>query len=250
MQSDEMQERLLEIEREISKGKKDGWDIFNIIASLAIPASIAGAGYMFSQGMKQAEIQSSREITAAEIESMESIAAREENIAIINAKISQASLLATFIDHLTSEDLQRQKLAVKGILLALPDKGPEVVEIVSKSNNKPELQSFARDTLDDRRTELIVDMFSESKTARISATTELVRGWTNNPYLVPQLTEYTYENKNNKNGVINALTVLDATELDWLNEYFEMVESTLKAVENNGPQTMELVNAIRNQFGE
>ncbi len=60
-----IEDRILSLEqwmKEIgTRKKKDCWDIFQIVAGLLIPASIAFAGYLFSTSMKEAEIKSNED---------------------------------------------------------------------------------------------------------------------------------------------------------------------------------------------
>jgi hypothetical protein len=135
-----------------NRAKKDGWDKFNILAGLLIPASIAFAGIFFSLSMKSAEIESSN-LTAE----------RQESIARINARVGQAQLVSSFLDSLLSQDPKRQRLAITAVLIAMPDKGPGLVKIVADTDPDSEIQgffdrevqAFAVSALDQRRQALL-----------------------------------------------------------------------------------------------
>jgi hypothetical protein len=118
-----IEDRLIATEKridELKKKPKDFWDIFQIVATLLIPASITLAGYWYSEAQKQAEILSS-----------ENIAAQQRDTSLMQVRVGQAQLISTFMESLLSEKPQRQKLAIEGVLVALPEEGPRLVQIVS-----------------------------------------------------------------------------------------------------------------------
>jgi hypothetical protein len=91
---------------ELKKRPKDFWDIFQIVATLLIPASITLAGYLYSEAQKQAEIRSS-----------ERIAAQQRETSQMQVRVGQAQLISTFMESLLSDNTQRQKLAIAGVLV-------------------------------------------------------------------------------------------------------------------------------------
>ena len=151
---------------DLKKKPKDFWDIFQIIAVLLVPASITLVGYLYSETQKQAEIRSS-----------ETIAAQQSETAHMQVRVGQAQLISTFMESLLSDKPQRQKLAIEGVLVALPEEGPRLVQIVSQGAFSADAQRAATSSLDQRRSRLIADAFSDDKPTRIRATTELVQGW-------------------------------------------------------------------------
>lgn len=105
--------RIEKIEEKINNlegNNKDGWDIFKIIASLLIPASITLVGYFVSNAMKMAEINSAQ-----------SQATAQQEIAKLNTKIEQANLISKLIDSLTSRNSSTRLLAVSLVNFAIPD---------------------------------------------------------------------------------------------------------------------------------
>ena len=240
MNENDLQQKITALERKVSlleKKKKDHWDIFNIIASLLIPASIAFAGYYFSTAIKEAEIRSSEEM-----------ASRQENIAIINAKVGQAELISAFLEPLTGDDQQKKRVAIRGILIALPEEGPQIVSVVSESDPSEDIQEFAKSELDIQREQLIKRAFSDEKTVRISATTELVRGWSRDQILVPELTKFAMQHLSNKSGVINALVILENVDINLLQENKDIVLSFIESAIPNGPQTASHANTVKSRL--
>lgn len=236
-----LEERLSDLEKQMSssnKNSKDPWDIFQIVASLLIPASIAFVGYRYSEASKQSEIASNQ-----------SIAAQQQSMAQIQVKVGQAQLISTFMDSLLSDNPKRQKLAMAAVLVALPDDGFGLVQIVSKDQSNPEAQKTALGLLDQRRSSLILNCFSDDKATRIRATTELVQGWQADDKLVPELMQTASKNLGNASGVINALVVLENVNLVALQANKEAVEPFLKSVVSAGPQTAGHVAQVRARLG-
>ena len=236
----EIRKNLNDLEKKISllqEKKKDKWDIFNIIASLLIPASIAFAGYFFSSAMKEAEIRSSEEL-----------ASRQENIAIINSKIGQAELVSAFLEPLTGDDARKKRVAIRGILIALPEEGPQIVAVVSESDPNAEIQKFAKSELDIQRGQLIKRAFSDEKTIRIEATTELIRGWSRDQKLVPEIVKFASQHLSHKSGVINTLVVLENVNINSLLESKEIVRGFIEKAIPNGPQTASHAEKVKKRI--
>ena len=90
--TDDLTTRVDKLTRDIGELKdkrKDGWDKFQIIAALLIPASIAAVGFMVSKSLKEAEIASAKELASG-----------QEAVARINARVGQANLVNSFMDAL------------------------------------------------------------------------------------------------------------------------------------------------------
>lgn len=240
MSENELQQKIIALEKKVSlleKKKKDPWDIFNIIASLLIPASIAFAGYYFSTAIKEAEIRSSEEL-----------ATRQENIAIINAKVGQAELISAFLEPLTGNDEQKKRVAIRGILIALPEEGPQIVSVLSESDPNEDIQEFAKSELDIQREQLIKRAFSDDKTVRISATTELVRGWSRDKKLLLEITNFAMQHLSNKSGVINTLVVMENIDVNSLQANKEIVLSFIESAIPNGPQTASHAETVKSRL--
>jgi len=111
---------------------KDHWDKLSIILSALIPLSIALVGGFFSYSFKHAESLNS----ASQIE-----------IARINAKVEQAKLIGQFLESLTSKDESIRKIAIKAVLLALPQEGKEIVSVISQTDKSKDVKRFAEKQL-------------------------------------------------------------------------------------------------------
>jgi hypothetical protein len=232
--------RLSKIEGRLSKleeGKKDRWDKFQIIATLLIPASITWVGYYYSEAMKKAEIESSQHI-----------AEQQDETAKISARVGQAQLVSSFMDALLSHDTQKQRLAIEAILIALPVEGPRLVAVVSQSSPNPEVRTFAENSLDQRRSQLIRSAFSDQKAVRIAATQDLVQGWRSDKDVVPQVLQAASQNPTNQDGIVNALVVLENVDKSSLTANAQKVNEFLNRVERTGPVTREHVKRVRDRL--
>lgn len=237
-----MDSRLEELEnrvRAIETKKRDPWDKFQILASLLIPASITFVGYVYSQSIKAAEIQSNERITT-----------EQQVMNRVQTRVGQAQLIATFMDALLSDKPERQRLAVEAVMVALPEDGPRLVAIVSKDSSRPEAKQTARSLLDHRRERLIQDCFSSEKPTRIQATTELVQGWRSDDQLIPALLAFASANKNNSSGIINTLVVLENVDKALLLANGEALKSFLNdsGIRSIGPQTQEHIGRVENRL--
>jgi hypothetical protein len=184
----------------------------------------------------------------AEIRSSEELASRQENIAIINSKVRQAELVSAFLEPLTGDDERRKRVAIRGILIALPEEGPQFVAAVSESDPSEEIQKFAKSELDTQRDQLIKRAFSEEKSSRIAATTELVRGWSRDQKLIPEVVDFAMQHLSHKSGVINALVVLQNVDFNSLIENKEIVLSFIEKAIPNGPQTASHAEKVRSRL--
>lgn len=233
-------ERLIVVEKEVnalkSKGK-DKWDIFQIVAGLLIPASIAFAGYYYSQSMKQAEITST-----------ENVANRQEAIARANSRVGQAGVVSSFLDALLSTEPQRKKLAIQAVLIALPDDGPKLVKIIGETDQDPSVVTFAKESLSDRRSLLVRQLFDDKAEVRIAAANDLIGGWREDPKLVESLISYARANSQNSNGIYNTMVVLTNLDLKALKALETEVQKFSREVESNGDMTKRLSEKLRNKL--
>ena len=133
--ADDLKARVSKLTEEVDKLKtkgKDSWDKFQIIAALLVPASIALVGFLISTSLKDAEIKSAQKLAAG-----------QQAVARINARVRQANLVKSFMDALLSEEPQKRKLAIAAMLIALPEDGPRLVRLVEETDPNNEVRQFA-----------------------------------------------------------------------------------------------------------
>jgi hypothetical protein len=110
---------------------------------------------------------------------------------------------------LTSSNPQERKLAVAAVVIALPEQGPVFVRAIAQSDEDPAVQAAANNSLEQRASALIRDLFSENAQVRIGAAQDLIKGWRNEPNVVLALIEFATQNRENSNGVYNTVVVLN-----------------------------------------
>ena len=227
----------------LEKKGKDIWDKTSILSSFLIPLSIFFAGYFLSKADRLATIESQK---------------KEIQLAEIKSKVDQAQLVASFLEALVDTNSYKRKLAIKSILLALPEKGGEIVEEISASDPDETVKAFAKKSLIDsktiKRTELIRDIFSSTKNIRISATELLMKDWRSDELLIPELLDFAMnrfgQEKENMNGIINTILVLNRMDIDILKKNKVTVNQFIAKVEllENRNLTQKYLEKLKNRM--
>ena len=218
--------------------KKDVWDRLTALATILVPAAIALAGHFVAQGLKQAEISSE-----------ERRAEQSLSISEANTKIAQASLINTMMKSLTSSNPQERKLAVEAVLIALPEQGPILVRTIAQSDEDKTVQTAARNSLEQRVSELIHDLFSEDAQVRIGAAQDLIQGWRNEPNVVLILVDFATQNRGNSNGVYNTVVVLNEFSPRALQAHKQEVLNFIEVAKATGSKTAVKAMALVQRLG-
>jgi hypothetical protein len=213
--------------------KKDFFDRLTSIATILVPAAIALAGHFIAQGLKQAEISSE-----------ERRAEQSHIIAEANTKVAQANLINTMMKSLTSTNPQERKLAVAAVLIALPEQGPVLVRTIAQSDEDKTVQTAASNSLKQRVSVLIREIYSENARVRIDAAQELIQGWRNEESVVPALIEFAEHNKDNANGIYNTVVVLNEFTTAALEAHRPQVLSFINSAETTGTKTKAKAMAL------
>lgn len=237
MTSEEQLQSLLQRVEKLERKGKDPWDRFQILTTAMVPVVLAAVGYYYTQTMKDAELANAREISN-----------REQAIAAINARVGQAQLVKSLMDELLSNNSSRKQLAIKAVLVFLKEEGQELVATISKADPSPEVRQYAANTLVDRRSQLLRDIFADNADLRKASTAELARGWHSDQQLIPELVKAARAQPTNSNGVINTLEVLRYVDRQLLLENAAEVQAWLSEVQGIGPMTRDRVNLIRGRF--
>src|SRR4030095_418425 len=182
-----MEERITQHETDVAdlkRKRRDAWDILQIIGTLLLPAAIAFAGYYYSDSMKHAEITATERRARA-----------DEEIARTNSRVGQADVLLRFLGELFHTDATRRDIAVKGILLALPEDGPTILATILQAPPAPAdqaapTQQVLRTALDQRRLSLVETLVAPNGGQRKSAYEQLTSReapWHQDPKLIDDL---------------------------------------------------------------
>ncbi|HEY8211799.1 MAG TPA: hypothetical protein VIG99_30165 [Myxococcaceae bacterium] len=224
-----LEERLSKLEKE---GGKDRWDKFQILAALLIPAAVAFAGYHFSNALADAQRQSE-----------DSRAQASQEIAEASTRVSQAELIATFMRSLLSENRAEKALAIKAVILALPEEGPQLVMAIQSSSPDPEVKVAARVALAERREKLVQDLHAADEPSRRQAEHALVAGFRQDPELAQQIAVEAEKHPEDQEGIVSSAQVLKAVPRDRLKP--EMVRRFEKVAESHDERVRSAVQQLK-----
>jgi hypothetical protein len=230
-------EVLAKIDQRLSKlegGGKDRWDKFQILASLLIPAAVAFAGYYFSNAM--ADAQRDAENQRAEASQLAAEA---------STRVSQAELISTFMRSLLSENRAEKELAIRAVILALPEAGPQLVAVIQVSSVDPETKKVARQALVERREKLVEDLHSADEPSRHRATEQLVLGFRQDPELADRIAASAESHPEDREGIASSAQVLNAVSSEQIRTRAEAVRRLEKVAEPHGAKTRELLQQIK-----
>lgn len=234
--------------QELKNKKKDFWDVLQILGGLLIPAAIAFAGWQYSQSMKDAEIKSASNIANLQIEFSRQKAEFEQRISETNARVSQAGLVASFLESLLSKDETKQKIAIEAVLIALPAEGPRLVKVLEESGQKEGVKQFATKSLSSYKEKLIIQFFSDQKAVRSDAYARLQSSYQGDSSIIPMLISGGRQNPDNLNAVYNLLVFLSHMQEDALKQHAKEIEEYSREVEGNGEKTKDRAKKLRNRL--
>jgi hypothetical protein len=213
----EIDKRLAELDNRLAAAaKKDVWDRFSQIGPLLITLAVAAGGWVVTDMMKRMDVNATQRQMVI-----------QENTSRMSTRVSQAQLVSTFLNPLLGNDPDAQKLAIKALLIALPEEGPDLVQTLSSTTDDTEVQKFANAALDDRRSDLVDELFSTDDDLRSGAQVELAHGWGHDPQLVSDLLTAARQNQANTAAINAALSVLYSMDVDLLVQYRQQVETML-----------------------
>jgi hypothetical protein len=228
----EFAERLDQLEERVEQirpKKRSFWDIFQIIGTLLIPASITVVGYIYTETSKEKEIE----------------------IARINSQVNQAQLISTFMEPLMSGDTVKKEIAMNAILIGIPQKGKQIVEVLSKTGVDRNTQKLAENALDSRRTALIKQLYASDKSQRVSAAQDLITSWRDDPRVVQEMVaaaktsiEIPDYYPDQRNGLYNCMIVLNQMNPNVLKRYGEELKTLFQRIPNDYGQTRQLASEI------
>ncbi|HEX9964310.1 MAG TPA: hypothetical protein VGB04_04930 [Allosphingosinicella sp.] len=174
-----VEDRVRALEEKVKgSDRKDAWDMLSVLGGLLIPVAIFFAGQQYADAMAKAEILSEEKRAASSID-----------VARAGTRVSQASLVLNALETLAGTDERRKQLAIRAILIALPDEGSSIVAEVSRTDPNPQIRQFAATTLDQRRDQLVNGLCDPRGGARVAAYTALLQGSARDPALPPQLAQ-------------------------------------------------------------
>jgi hypothetical protein len=235
----ELEKRLAQLDSKVSEAatKKDIWDRFSQIGPILITLAVAAGGWVVTDMMKQMDVNATQRQSVI-----------QENTARMSTRVSQAQLVSTFLPPLLGNDPDAQKLAISALLIALPEEGPELVQTLSSTTDDTEIQKFADAALDDRRADLVDELFSADDDLRNSAQVELAHGWAHDPQLIGDLLTAAQQNEANRAAINAALTVLYSMDVDLLVQNSQEIEKLLSTEHGWDGATKSLGEQLRSKL--
>lgn len=237
MANGEPADRLTSIEDRIAKlegrAGKDGWDKVQIAAQLAasllLPLALTAAGFYFSGALADAQIASEERREQASIVISES-----------SMRVSQAELVSTFMRSLLSADTTERDLAIRAVLIALPDWGPQLVEAVGAASRDPQTQAVAAAAINERREQLVEEVFAGDEAVQGEAASRLATGFRHDPRLVDAIARGADRHRGNARGGYKAALVLRALPADRLRAKQAAVRKVTDLARQGGAEAKEL----------
>lgn len=175
-------------------------------------------------------------------------------VAFLQSRLAAAQTVEKFIPHLQKTETRDAALLTMTVFtdqsfvtqLAEKLKATAVLEVLQAkgSAGEKEQASTALSSLDRRRKELIAGMFSDDRSVRITATSEIVRQWKDDGRLAGELLDFAGSRVANQSGTVNALVVLRGLSQEQLNANTDELTAWLEKAKQNGPQSAALVEEV------
>jgi hypothetical protein len=196
--------------------KKGWWQ--PILYSAVAAGGLALGGWWFSQIIAEAQGRSDERIAAAQRSLEERLAEKDREIQDARAKadrdmqeahaeseqrLREGELVATYLDMLLSTDQQRRSLAISTILLAMPARGPTILEAISADSSAADSGQAAQ-TLDRRLGVLVSGLFTTTDESRV-AFRQLADGWSGSTDALQQIIAAGMRQTAPSRGLFNAL---------------------------------------------
>jgi hypothetical protein len=233
-----MDKRLQELDKRVAAtAQKDIWDRFSQIGPILITLAVAAGGWVVTDMMKRMDVNATQRQMVI-----------QENTSRMSTRVSQAQLVSTFLAPLLGNDPDAQKLAIKALLIALPEEGPDLVQTLSSTTNDAEIQQFAQAALDDRRANLVDELFSADDDLRSSAQIELAHGWVRDPQLVDDVLKAARQDMDNHAAINAALSVLYSMDEDLLNQHQSDIASLLAEGKGWDAATKTIAEQLRSKM--
>ncbi len=239
----ELKERFERIEKKLESKRKDLWDKLPALTSILIPITIAAVGWYYTN-------QNTR--NSLEIQKLNN--ENQFQIALVNSSVGQSELIKDFMQHLTSKDTASRIIAIEAILYAAPTPGKKIVEVLSRTSDQ-QTRSFAIDALASKRMDLVLNLFSDQKQARLIAANEIVSNWASDSKLLAEMLSRTKEcvtnmesSLNCSDGVYNAFTVLPSFSKQLLAANKSTIVSIADQIPSTNTKTKKIATDLVRQL--
>lgn len=207
-----LEERIESLERKKGKSWLVKREMLDLLIKAMLPITIGFAAHHFSQVMSRAHIATAERFKQRDMASAREFKQLDAAVSMQQSRAQQASAVNTFMQALLSENTRHRQLAIKAVLIALPQDGPNLVDAVRATEAGSPIAQYAADALTQRRDDLIHGLFADSADVTIEASNELVEGWRSRADIVPVLLDSANHHTGNVHSLHNTLGVLDALD--------------------------------------
>lgn len=205
---------------------KSGYDrIMQFASVILIPLSIALAGHLFGIQMKNAELKSQEK----RFESEHNLELAKQDA---NWRITKSELVYKFMDLLTSADEIKRKVAVEAILIALPEDGPRIAQLIAQNDPNNEVKNSASNSIKKQILIIINEIYSENKDIRLDGTNKAISGWLNNDNFITSIISRALSDMANADGVWNTIIYLENIAPEFLRNHKDELENLKSALQN------------------
>lgn len=104
-------------------------------------------------------------------------------------QVDKVKVIQDFLAELTGSNETRRQIAIEAIFIVLPEEAPRLVKAIAQKADGPDSKDTkaAKSALEQTRSRLVTDMFSEERYTRVAALHSLQRGWTDDATVVTKL---------------------------------------------------------------
>lgn len=223
---------------------KDWRETVKIITPIAIPLIISIATLWFQSNYNHSQLQLQRMKDSTQLVLQQRNDSNQRRIANINAQLGQSALIKDFLPLITSENALERNVAYEAILYAVPGPGKRMLDLRIKYGTKEERKNLT-EAVDNRRDEVVNNLFSYDKGIRLLADNELSLNWLNDILIIGKLINKASNcyklletGFDCQQGPYNALVALTYFSRDNLLHYQIEIRNLVKLIpENQAPTT-------------
>ena len=161
-----LEERIEALERGKRKSAIVKRELLELLLKALLPVTIAFAAHHVSKVVGRAHIAAAEKLKERDVASARELKERDVAVSMQHSRAQQASVVNTFMQALLSENTRHRQQAIKAVLIALPQDGPNLVDAIRATEAGSPIAQYAADALTQRRDDLIT---ASSPIARTSA---------------------------------------------------------------------------------
>ena len=244
-----LEERIEALERGKRKSAIVKRELLEILLKALLPVTIAFAAHHVSKVVGRAHIAAAEKLKERDVASARELKERDVAVSMQHSRAQQAGVVNTFMQALLSENTRHRQQAIKAVLIALPQDGPNLVDAIRATEAGSPIAQYAADALTQRRDDLIHGLFADSATVSIEASNGLVQGWRSRPDIVPVLLDSANRHTGNLQALHNTLGVLDALDPDVIRADANAVRDFAERA-SAGPNRVEIGKLARRVMGK